>query len=75
MTNTVAIAENLTGFYTGRIKGYTVLDLNALYEVNSQLTFSGSIKNLANKRYMASLRQGIYVGTERGIDAGFVYRF
>ncbi len=75
VTNTVAIAESLTGFFTGRIKGYTVLDLNALYEVNSQLTFSGSIKNLANKRYMASLRQGIYVGTERSIDAGFAYRF
>ncbi|MDO9317038.1 MAG: TonB-dependent receptor [Gammaproteobacteria bacterium] len=75
VANTVAIAESLTGFYTGRIKGYTLLDLNMVYEVNSQLSFSGSIRNLADKRYMASLRQGIYVGTERSVDAGFVYRF
>lgn len=75
VANTVAITESLTGFYTGRIKGYTLLDLNVVYEVNSQLSFSGSIRNLADKRYMASLRQGIYVGTERSVDAGFVYRF
>jgi Fe(3+) dicitrate transport protein len=46
-----------------------------VYEVNSQLTLSASIKNLTDRRYIASLRQGIYVGTERAVNAGFVYRF
>lgn len=75
VTNTIAITESTAGFFTGRIKGYTLLDLNMVYEVNSQLSFSGSIKNLTDRRYIASLRQGIYVGTERSVDAGFVYRF
>lgn len=73
--NSVAIRENLTGFFTGRIDSYTLLDLSAVYEVNSQLTLSASIKNLTDRRYIASLRQGIYVGTERAVNAGFVYRF
>jgi Fe(3+) dicitrate transport protein len=73
--NTVVIRENLTGFFTGRIDRYTLLDLSAVYEVNSQLTLSASIKNLTDRRYIASLRQGIYVGTERAVNAGFVYRF
>jgi len=73
--NTVAIRENLTGFFTGRIDSYTLLDLNAVYEVNSQLTFSASIKNLSDRRHITSLRQGIYVGTERAVNAGFVYKF
>lgn len=73
--NTVAIRENLTGFFTGRIDSYTLLDINAVYEVNSQLTLSASIKNLTDRRYIASLRQGIYVGTERAVNAGFVYKF
>jgi Fe(3+) dicitrate transport protein len=75
VNNTVTIVESTSGFFTGRIKGYTLLDLNMIYEVNSQLSLSGSIRNLTDRRYIASLRQGIYVGTERSIDAGFVYRF
>jgi len=73
--NTVAIRESVTGFFTGRVDNYTLLDINAVYEVNSQLTLSASIKNLTDRRYIASLRQGIYVGTERAINAGFVYKF
>ncbi|OGT74822.1 MAG: TonB-dependent receptor [Gammaproteobacteria bacterium RIFCSPLOWO2_02_FULL_57_10] len=73
--NSVTLAENTSGFFTGRIDSYTLLDLNLVYEVNSQLSFSGSIKNLTDRRYIASLRQGIYVGVERSVDAGFVYRF
>jgi Fe(3+) dicitrate transport protein len=75
VNNTVTITESTSGFFTGRIKAYTLLDLNMVYDVNSQLSLSGSIRNLTDRRYIASLRQGIYVGTERSIDAGFVYRF
>ncbi|MEY4641916.1 MAG: hypothetical protein RLZZ227_1910 [Pseudomonadota bacterium] len=73
--NTDAIAESLTGFYTGRIQSYTLLDFSLLYEVSTRLSLSGSIKNLTDKRYIASLRQGIYVGPERSIDAGLRFRF
>lgn len=73
--NTVAVTPSLTGFYTGRMQSYSLLDLSVVYDLNEQLSFSGSVKNLADKRYIASLRQGIYVGPERSIDAGLRYKF
>jgi Fe(3+) dicitrate transport protein len=33
------------------------------------------VKNVADERYIASLRQGIYVGPERSYDMGISYRF
>jgi Fe(3+) dicitrate transport protein len=73
--NTDAISESLTGFYTGRIQSYTLLDLSLVYNMSERLSFSSSIKNLNDKRYIASLRQGIYVGPERSVDAGLRYKF
>lgn len=75
VNNTVPIQQSLIGVFTGRIDSYTLLDLNLVYDVNSALSFSGSIKNLTDERYIASLRQEIYVGTERSFDAGFRYQF
>ena len=75
VTNTREIAENLTGFFTVRIDGYTLLDLSLTYDVNSRLNIGGTIKNLTDKQYIASLRQGIYVGTERTVDMALRYRF
>ncbi len=73
--NTRAIAENTSGFFTGRIDSYTLLDLNVLYDVTPDLSLSASVKNLTDKHYIASLRQGIYVGVERSFDVGVRYRF
>lgn len=73
--NTEALTESLTGFYTGRMHSYTLLDLSVVYDMSAQLSFSSSVKNLTDKRYIASLRQGIYVGPERSVDAGLRYRF
>lgn len=73
--NTKPITESTSGFFTGEIDSYTLLDLNAFYEINDAFTLYGSIKNLADERYIASLRQGIYVGTERSFEAGVKVKF
>lgn len=73
--NTNDIAENTSGFFTGKIDAYTVFNLNAHYQVNKSLSVSGAVKNLADKRYVSSLRQGIYVGPERSFDVGVRYQF
>lgn len=75
VANTEALTASLSGFYTGRMHSYTLLDLSMVYDMSSRLSFSGSVKNLADKRYIASLRQGVYVGPERSIDAGLRYKF
>ena len=75
VTNTREIAESLTGFFTGRIDSYTLLDLSVVYDVNRQWSFGGAIKNLTDERYIASLRQGIYVGPERSFDVAARFRF
>jgi Fe(3+) dicitrate transport protein len=73
--NTKPITESTSGFFTGEIDSYTLLDLNAIYQINDALTLFGSIKNLTDERYIASLRQGIYVGPERSFDAGVKVKF
>lgn len=73
--NTVPLTESFTGFYTGRIDGYSLLDLSMVYDFSPNLSFSGSLRNLTDRRYVASLRQGIYVGPERSVDVGVRYRF
>jgi len=35
----------------------------------------GAVKNMADKRYIAGLRQGIYAGPGRSFEAGFRYSF
>ena len=73
--NTRPIAENLSGFFTGRIAAYTLLDVSLTYDLNEHLSVGTTVKNLTDERYIASLRQGIYVGTERSFDVGVRYRF
>ncbi|MEQ1417553.1 TonB-dependent receptor family protein [Acinetobacter indicus] len=75
--NTRPIAENTANntFFTGKLNAYTTVDLTSRYTLNDQVEFYGAIKNLEDKRYMASLRQGIYVGPERSFEAGVRYRF
>lgn len=73
--NTRVIEESVSGFFTGEMPSYTLLDLSVVYDVNERLNLSGSVKNLTDRRYIASLRQGIYVGPERSVDVGLRYRF
>lgn len=73
--NTIAIAENTSGFFTGKMSSYTVADLNLSYTVDKNLSFFGAIRNLTDTHYIASLRQGIYVGTARNVMAGIRYKF
>lgn len=73
--NTTPIAENTSGFFTGQLDAYTTVDLTSRYRVNDQLEVYGSVKNLLDEQYMASLRQGIYVGAERSLETGIKYRF
>ena len=73
--NTTGITESTSGFFTGQVDAYTVADLFLVYTVNDQLTVNAAVKNLEDKRYIASLRQGIYIGPERSFDVGLRYRF
>jgi Fe(3+) dicitrate transport protein len=73
--NTRAIQENTSGFFTGQVDAYFTADLSARYQATTDLELFGSVKNLTDERYIASLRQGIYVGPERSVEAGFRYRF
>ena len=73
--NSRPIGESLTGFFTGQIDGHTIADLSVLYRLNDKLEFGATVKNLADARYIGSLRQGIYVGPERSFDVGASYRF
>ncbi|CAM5223980.1 TonB-dependent receptor family protein [Alishewanella longhuensis] len=75
-TNIEAIPTNAAGgIWGGLLPAYTVYDLLAQYTVFDGLTVYGSVKNLADKNYISGLRQGIYVGPERSVEAGFRYRF
>ncbi|MDP2284785.1 MAG: TonB-dependent receptor, partial [Pseudohongiella sp.] len=73
--NTKALTESTSGFFTGQTPSYTIADLFLVYSINDQLTVNAAVKNLEDKRYIASVRQGIYVGPERSIDVGLRYRF
>ena len=73
--NTRAINESLNGFFTGEIDSYTFADVSMLYRLNDRLEFGATVKNVTDERYIASLRQGIYVGPERSYDMGISYRF
>ncbi|WP_113906654.1 TonB-dependent receptor family protein [Aliidiomarina celeris] len=63
------------GIWGGLMPSYTVYDFMTQYEAMPNLTLYGSVKNLTDKRYIAGLRQGIYVGPERSVEAGVRYRF
>jgi Fe(3+) dicitrate transport protein len=73
--NTLSITESTSGFFTGKMAPYTVADLNANFTVDKQLVVFGSIKNLTDANYIASLRQGIYVGPSRTLITGLRYQF
>ncbi|MCT6700383.1 TonB-dependent receptor family protein [Rheinheimera sp. 4Y26] len=75
-SNRIDIPANAaSGIWGGLLPAYTVLDLLAQYDVSSQFNLFASVKNLADKRYITGLREGIYVGPERSFELGARYRF
>ena len=75
-TNRVDIPTNAaSGIWGGLLPAYTVIDLLSQYQVTENFSVSGSVKNLADKRYISGLREGIYVGPERSFEIGARYRF
>lgn len=73
--NTRNIQENTSGFFTGKIGPQRTVDVSARYALSDSLELFGAVKNVSDERYIASLRQGIYVGPERSYEAGFRYQF
>jgi Fe(3+) dicitrate transport protein len=73
--NTRGISESLTGFFTGEIDAYTLLDASVLYRFSERFEAGATVKNITDERYIASLRQGIYAGPSRSFDLGLRYRF
>lgn len=73
--NTVALRQNTSGFFTGQVDAYTLLDLTASYAFSPSFRIFGNAKNLTDRNYIASLRQGIYVGPSRSIEVGAELRF
>ncbi len=59
----------------GLVPSYHTVDVTASYDIGANFRIFGGIKNLADKRYIAGLRQGIYAGPERSFDVGVRYRF
>lgn len=77
VSNTIAIAPGSSSgdFWTGKLDSYTLLDLYTSYSVDKQLSVFGTINNITNKNYIASLRQGIYAGPSRNMMIGARYKF
>ncbi|WP_339857765.1 TonB-dependent receptor family protein [Pseudohongiella acticola] len=63
------------GIWGGLLPAYTVVDLTAQYAIAQGFDVFGAVKNIADKKYIAGLRQGIYVGPERSVEVGFRYGF
>ncbi len=57
---------------TGKLKAYTVADVNVLYHIpKTKVSLNVAVKNISNERYIVSRRpQGIRVGNPRFISAG-----
>lgn len=68
-------ADAAGGIWGGLLPAYTVLDVTAQYQVNTELQVFAAVKNLTDEDYISGLRQGIYVGPERSFEIGFRYNF
>ncbi len=73
--NTVPVTESTSGFFTGRMDGYTTADLTSSFQVDPKLSLTAAVKNLTDTHYIASLRQGIYAGPSRSYELGLKYQF
>ena len=64
-----------SGVWGGKVSAYHTFDLTGQYAVNSQFSVFGAVKNLTDERYIAGLRQGVYVGPSRSFELGARYKF
>lgn len=70
-SNQIALPTGAAGgIWGGRLDAYTITDAVAQYEVNSNLTVFGSVKNLMDERAITGLRQGIYAAPGRSVEMG-----
>ncbi|WP_018233974.1 TonB-dependent receptor family protein [Thioalkalivibrio thiocyanodenitrificans] len=73
--NTKELTTESTGVWGGLMPSHATVDLTGRYAVSPQLNVFGAVKNLTDERYIAGLRQGIYVGPERSFELGVKYTF
>lgn len=67
--------ENSTGTL-GKIPAYTTFNLNAHYTMGKQVSVFGTVRNLLDKKYIASRHpDGIFPGVERNFEVGMSYKF
>lgn len=60
----------------GEIPAYTTLDFNVRYAIDKQLSVFGTVRNLTDKKYIASRNpDGIFPGVERNVEVGASYTF
>ncbi len=60
----------------GEIDAYTVFNLSAFYDINKQWSVFGTVRNLADRKYIASRNpDGIFPGAERNAEIGASYKF
>lgn len=60
----------------GEIPSYTTFNLNAYYDVDKHLSLFGTVRNLTDKKYIASRNpDGIFPGVERNFEVGASYKF
>ncbi len=60
----------------GEIPAYTTINLNARYNVDKRLSVFGTVRNLTDRKYIASRNpDGIFPGAERNFEVGVSYKF
>lgn len=60
----------------GEIDAYTVFNLSAFYDINKQWSVFGTVRNLADRKYITSRNpDGIFPGAERNAEIGASYKF
>ena len=60
----------------GEIDAYTTFNLNARYQVDKKLSVFGTVRNLFDRKYIASRNpDGIFPGVERNFEVGMSYKF
>ncbi len=60
----------------GEIPSYTTFNLSAYYDVDKHLSLFGTVRNLADKKYIVSRNpDGIFPGAERNFEVGASYKF
>lgn len=69
------VAENTDG-RRGEIPAYTTFNLNAQYSISKQWRVFGAVRNLFDRKYIASRNpDGIFPGVERNFEVGMSYKF